>query len=124
MDTRSKYEKFLNAYLEANPSLKKSEAYINAQKLWNKVKHDDEKLNSEILRLKAKSSSHKSQNMKAFFHASSKVKKSRPAEESKQSASSDEVEIVEKDSNGTTSANKSNETKGLYFLYFCISCLF
>jgi len=52
METRSKYEKLLSVYVETHPSLKKADAYKNAQKVWNALKDDDEKFNREILRLK------------------------------------------------------------------------
>ena len=38
---------------KAHPSLIKLDQYKKAQELWNTLKEDDEKLNTEIMRLKS-----------------------------------------------------------------------
>lgn len=95
MDTRAKYEKLLDLYLEAYPSLKRSDGYTKAQKVWNSVKHDEEKYNKEILRLKSKKSLLKSRNLSTYFNAASKKKKSTP-QSAQQNANTNELEINEK----------------------------
>ena len=81
MDARSKYKNILHLYLEAYPHLTKANGYKAAQKLWNSVKTDEEKINKEVIRLKSKISSNKSKNLNSFFNASSAKKKKRDTEE-------------------------------------------
>ena len=73
MDARAKYEIFLKVFIEANPSLIKSDQYSKAQDLWNKVKGDEEELNSTLLHLKSRASLVKSRNIKSFFKTSNKT---------------------------------------------------
>jgi len=112
METRSKYEKLLSVYVEAHPSLKKADAYKNAQKVWNALKDDDEKFNREILRLKSKISLNKSRNINAFFRTSSTtIKPGKDTEKNSErsEAGDDELQIVEEEN----SSDKPSETKGL-----------
>ena len=67
MDRREKYKKFLKIFIEAHPSLIKSDQYRKAQELWNTLKKDDEKFNTGIMRLMSRASEIKSRHIKSFF---------------------------------------------------------
>ena len=60
IDRREKHQKFLKIFIEAHPSLTKLDQYKKAQELCNTLKEDDEKLNTEIMRLKSRASEIKS----------------------------------------------------------------
>ena len=112
IDRREKYEKFLKIFIEAHPSLIKLDQYKKAQELWNRLKEDDEKLNTEIMRLKSRASEIKSRHIKSFF-VKSKRKPFLQTESRKYPPNLEEKETIE-----TVAIlhddEKETETQGLF----------
>ena len=60
---QQRYEKFLEAYREAHPNLKRITQYERANEEWPKLKNDENLRNQRLVELKAKAQSSKASGM-------------------------------------------------------------
>ena len=87
-DNQGQARKVRKILIEVHPSLIKLYQYKKAQELWNTLRGDNEKLMTEIIRLKSRASEIKSRHIKSFFvksiaKAFSSNRKSRKSTESR-----------------------------------------
>ena len=70
------YKTFVDIYRKAHPSMKKELQFKEAQKLWNEVKKDPEKLGQVVMELKTKASKFEAKSLTTWlgYGAKSKTK--------------------------------------------------
>ena len=82
MEGQQRYDSFVHAFRDANPYLKKQVQFLEAQKTWNNLKTEPEKINKNIIEYKTKAVELKSKSLSFWLKTSNAPaeKKSREVE--------------------------------------------
>ena len=85
MEGQQRYDSFVQAFRDANPYLNKQTQFLEAQKTWNNLETEPEKLSQKMSEYKAKAAEFKSKSLRFWLKTSSAIpeKRSRNDEEAK-----------------------------------------